>query len=106
MFGFGRVATSADGYVLVEGSEMQLWDWAHRARNAWPCSTLTDYVTVRATLDPNNGDLVDLIAWKSGEKWAEDSDVMEIAGDELTAWLDDCLAGTEYRHLARSVGTA
>ncbi len=90
--------------VVVVGDSNQLYAWSHRPGAAWLCSTLDDYDRVSAVLDPGNGDLVDLIVYADVEtRRPLDSDDIDIDGSELTAWIDDNLAGTPFRHLARNL---
>ena len=91
---FGSV-TDRGRYITVQALDGQTYDRAHRSGTVWPCSVLADCDRVLVELDAENGDLVDLSQWGSTE---------EIPGDELTAWVDDCLARTPYAQLAR--GTA
>lgn len=92
------------GHVSVRGSHAELWAWAHRSGAGWPCSTLTDYACVEAVLD-GRGDLIDLLVWSDfdGVLVERDSSEVDIMGDELTAWIDDCLRGTSVAHLMRGV---
>lgn len=90
------------GDLRVVGTAEQLYAWSHRAGAAWPCSYLDDCARVCAELDTRNGDLVDLVVYMPGEKYAEDSDDVDIPGEELTAWIDDNLAETPFAQLAHN----
>ena len=59
-------------------------DWAHRAGNSWPCSTLSAK-RVFVELD-SKGDLVDLVI-NSGRG------SQEVDGHELNAFIEDALKG-------------
>jgi len=69
--------TVHDGGDRLTADAWQSWEWAHRPRNRWPCSTLADR-RVSAALD--HGDLVDVRA------------PADIDGYELEAWIEDVLA--------------
>ena len=98
----GTVYRDASGLRVV-GTLNELYAWSHRPGAIWPCSTLEDYDRVSAVLDIEYGDLVDLIVYDDIEsRHPLDSDDIDIDGNELTAWLDDCLAGTPFAYLARS----
>jgi hypothetical protein len=75
--------------VAVSGTGAQFYDWANRPGAAWPCSTLRHYGQVVAWFDANG--LVDLQGYNAD---ADDGyDTSDIAGDELSAWTSDVLAG-------------
>ena len=99
----GTVSSVASAGVVVVGTGNDLYRWSHRPGMAWPCSSLDDYDRVAATLDPGTGDLVDLIVYADVESRRPlDSEEIDIDANELTAWLDDCLAGTPFAYLRRS----
>ena len=85
------------GTVRVYATSAQLYEWSHTPGAVWPCSELDDCERVCAEL-ASNGDLVDLIVTKSGVRF----DDTDLPGDELTAWIDDNLAGTPFAHLAKN----
>ncbi len=101
----GTTWTQGTGSVSVTGDASQLYAWSHRSGAAWPCSYLDDCDRVTAELD-SRGDLVDLIVYAAGfdsvDGPSQPSDEIDIPSDELTAWIDDNLAGTPFAHLARN----
>lgn len=97
---YGTVSLSF-GTLSVAAGGAELRGWAGRPGFSWPCSTLARYDRVAVEVDRDSGDMVDLVVYLPGERWAEDSDDVDIDGSELTAWLDDCLAGTPFATLAR-----
>jgi len=94
--------TVSYGCLYVGGTADNLYAWTTRPGMAWPASTLRGYDRVTAELDPANGDLIDLVCYLPGERYAEDTDNVDVDGSELTAWIDDNLAGTPYARLARN----
>jgi hypothetical protein len=95
-----EIGTCAASYgtVRVIGNAGQLFAWSHRAGARWPCSYLDDCDRVCAELD-SRGDLVDLTVTVNGR--IVGGDEIDIPADELTAWIDDNLAGTPFQHLRR-----
>ncbi len=93
---YGKVSPRGDS-VTVSGDNAQMYAWAHRSGQTWPCSALARYDLVAATID-SRGDLVDLQVIDNGE----DSDAEDLSGDELTAWIDDNLAASPFAHLQRN----
>ena len=88
---YGTIST--DGYgcdCRIEATGDQLYAWANRSGAWWPCSGLARTAKVIVEL-ADNGDLVDLAVYLPGEKYAQDSDDVDLAGDEVSAWIDDVL---------------
>lgn len=67
------------GALYVTGDAAALYAWAHRSGAAWPCSELARCERVSAELDAR-GDLVDLVVYLPGERYAEDSDAVDVPG--------------------------
>jgi hypothetical protein len=64
----------------ISATDSQLYDWAHRLGNSWPCATLQrgGWATFAS-----NGDLV---AMSASWHWSE------LDGAELNAWANDVKA--------------
>lgn len=78
------------GTIEIRAVNSDLQSWAKRPGAAWPCSTLADCERgIVATLDIDSGDLVNLAPLTPSPRIGETLE--NVAGDELTAFLDDAL---------------
>jgi hypothetical protein len=76
-YGLVRI-TESRVHVIAPG--IALYDWAHRAGAAWPCSELARLDSIRVELDANG--LLDMVTSPDG---------VDVPSDELNAWLGDVL---------------
>lgn len=79
-------ATIGEEYVMVEAHGGEMYGWANRTDERWPCSVLARCDHVQAVFNVDG--LVDL---EVGPEPDEDDD-LDIPVDELTAWTNDVLA--------------
>ena len=82
---YGSVTFQEDGSAVIIAHADDLYRWANRPGNFWPCSELAGLDYIIATFTPN-GDLVDL------EQFPEDG--FDITADEFDAWSSDVLVAT------------
>ncbi len=75
---FGTVTMLRDS-CGIDATNGQLWDWARRPGDAWPCSELEDADTISAGFDTNG--LVEL----------DHPGIDDVASDEFNAWSSDVL---------------
>jgi hypothetical protein len=78
------------GYALTL-SESETYDWAHRAGNLWPCSTLSGFSLL---IEVDSNGLCGLETRDSDDVAIE----RDVDGNELDAIVSDHLP-PEYRHL-------
>jgi len=80
-----RIKEIAQGRIIW-ASANNTYDWAHRYRSSWPCSTLSNK---RLFIEQDqNGDLVDLVI--NNGKGNQELDV-----HELNAFIEDALKGVK-----------
>lgn len=73
------VTVMADG-VAIEADSAALYSWSNRAGHAWPCSTLEDLDSLRASFDTNG--LLDI----------EHPGADDLDGSEFSAFACDAIA--------------